>query len=142
MENINDFVCHQPLVSKTLADFDLSRRLGFVKKIIVNNISGKDAWVILSPSPISSISTIGMEKVNVSFSHIGGEIKCQQFGIKNNNKKEYELDSSKIYYTVFFNCDGKWKCPYKDRKINANIYDINLLPKNVEESIDTDFVPK
>jgi hypothetical protein len=71
-----------------------------------------------------------MEKFgNVSFSHIGGEIKCQQFGIKNNNKKEYELDSSKIYYTVFFNCDGKWKCPYKDRKINANIYDINLLPK-------------
>ena len=142
MENINDFVCHQPLVSKTLADFDFSRRLGFVKKIIVNNISGKDAWVILSPSPISSISAIGMEKVNVSFSHIGGEIKCQQFGIKNNNKKEYELDSSKIYYTVFFNCDNKWKCPYKDRKINANIYDINLLPKNVEESIDTDFVPK
>ena len=142
MDNINDFVCHQPLVSKTLADFDFSRRLGFVKKIIVNNISGKDAWVILSPSPISGISTIGMEKVNLSFSHIGGEIKCQQFGIKNNNKKEYELDSSKIYYTVFFNCDGKWKCPYKDRKINANIYDINLLPKNVEESIDTDFVPK
>lgn len=36
----------------------------------------------------------------------------------------------------------KWKCPYKDRKINAKIYNINLLPKNVDESIDTDFIPK
>ena len=64
------------------------------------------------------------------------------FGIKNNSQKDYELDNSQIYYTVFFNCDGKWKCPYKDRKINAKIYNINLLPKNVDESIDTDFIPK
>jgi hypothetical protein len=142
MNNKIDFTCHQP-VSKSLADFDFSRRLGFDKKIIVNNISGKDAWVVLSPSPITAISSMGTEKLgNLSFSKIGGEIKCQQFGIKNNNKKEYQLDNSQIYYTVFFNCDGKWKCPYKDRKINAKIYDINLLPKNVDESIDTDFVPK
>ena len=126
-----------------ISDFDISRRFGFDKKIIVKNISGKDAWVILSPTPINKLTSIGVEKLgSLSVSHIGGEIKCQQFGIKNNTQKDYELDNSQIYYTVFFNCDGKWKCPYKDRKINAKIYNINLLPKNVDESIDTDFIPK
>ena len=107
-------------VSQPKANFDISRRLGFDKKIIVNNMSGKDSWVVLSPTPISSISSFGIEKLgNLSFSHIGGEIKCQQFLIKNNTIKEYDLDNNQIYYTVFFNIDGKWKCPYRDRKINT-----------------------
>jgi len=106
-----------------VAGFEISRRLGFDKKIIVNNISGKDAMVLLSPKPISSISPFELEKLgNLAFSHIGGEIKCQQFGTKNNNAKEYDLDSRQIYYTVFFDFDGKWKCPYKDRKINSIPY--------------------
>lgn len=126
-----------------VSEFDISRRLGLDKKIIVNNVSGKDAWVVLSPSPINGIASFGIEKLgNLSVTTIGGEIKCQQFGIKNNSIKEYELDNSQIYYTVFFNCDSTWKCPYKDRKINTRLYNINLLPKNVDESIDVDFIPK
>jgi hypothetical protein len=129
--------------SRPEAQFNILRRMGFDKTININNNSGKDAWVVLSPSPIINISSLGIDKIgNLSTTSIGGEIKCQQFGIKNNSKKEYDLDNTKLYYTVFFNCDGKWKCPYKDRKIDAKIYDINLLPKNVDESIDVDFVPK
>lgn len=126
----------------SISDFDISRRFGFDKKIIVNNISGKDAWVILSPTPINKLSSIGVEKIgSLSVSHIGGEIKCQQFGIKNNSQKDYELDNSQIYYTVFFNCDGKWKVHFKDRKMNSTKYDINLLQRHVIESVDYDFVP-
>lgn len=131
------------IVSQPKAEFDISRRLGFDKKITVNNMSGKDSWVVLSPTPISSISSFGIEKLGIlSFTNIGGEIKCQQFLIKNNTIKEYDLDNNQIYYTVFFYIDGKWKCPYKDRRINAKINNINLLPKNIDESIDIDFIPK
>lgn len=122
-------------LSRPVADFDLYRRVGYDKKIIVHNVSGKDAWVILSPAPIRHLNAIEINNIgSVSFTHFG-DVKCQQFGIKHNDQKEYDLDTSQIYYTVFFNCDEKWKCPYKDRKINAKIYNINLTPKNVDESV-------
>ena len=130
--------------SRPMTGFNILRRMGFDKTIYVRNSSGKDAWVVLSPCPIINISSLEIKKIgNLSTTTIGGEIKCQQFFIKTHSgEKQFELDNTKLYYTVFFYCDGKWKCPYKDRKINARYYDINLLPKNVDESIDVDFVPK
>jgi hypothetical protein len=141
-ENVNRIPANF-LTSRPQANPCIARRLGFDKKIKINNISGQYAWVILSPTPIHTLSSIGIAKIgNLSMSRVGGEIKCQQFGITNNNEKEYELDSNRIYYTVFFNCDGNWKCPYRDRIIDAKNYNITLLPKNVDESIDTDFIPE
>jgi len=143
MGEINNLIDVNFLTSRPQANPRIARRLGFDKKIIINNLSGQYAWVVLSPTPIHTLSSVGIAKIgNLSMSRVGGEIKCQQFGIKNNTEKEYELDNNKIYYTVFFKCDGNWKCPYRDRKINAKNYNITLLPKNVDESIDTDFIPE
>jgi len=129
--------------SKTKANvkFSLLRRIGLNPTVTITNISGHNAWVILSPAPILSVSSLGVEKVGqISFSS-SGEYKCQQSAISNYNCREFELDNSEIYYTVFFNCGGKWKTPFKNRKINTRKYNINLLSRHIEESIDCDFVP-
>lgn len=119
----------------------ISRKLGLNKYVNVNNISGKNAWIIISPAPIKSISSLGIEQVgNISFQN-DGEYKCQESAVMNNSSEEFDLDNSKIYYTAFFNCNNKWKLSYKNRKINTRKMDINLLEKHVENSIDYDFVP-
>ena len=128
--------------SKTHAKFSLLRRVGINPSVLITNMSGRKAWVILSPAPILSISSVGVEKIGqISFSS-SGEYKCQQSAISDKSCREFELDNSEIYYTVFFDCGkGKWKTPFKNRKINTRKYNINLLWRHVEESIDCDFVP-
>ena len=123
-------------------DHSLARQLGFKRKIVVNNISGKKAWVILSPAPISGVSSIAINKVGqIDFSTSGGEYKCQQSPLSDNSSRKFDLDNNQIYYTVFFDCDGKWKVHFKDRKINAKRHDINLLERHIEEAVDFDFAP-
>jgi hypothetical protein len=128
-------------ISKTQAKISLLRRVGLNPSVTITNTSGHNAWVILSPAPILSVSSVGVEKIGqISFSS-SGEYKCQQSSIANYSSREFDLDNSEIYYTVFFNCSGKWKTPFKNRKINTRKYNINLLGRHVEESIDCDFVP-
>lgn len=128
-------------VSQPVADFNFGRRIGLNRVVQINNISGKKAWIILTPSPIMGISSVGIDKLGqISFS-TSGEYKCQQSGLSNNSIRDFELDNSQIYYTVFFNCDGKWKTPFKDRKINTRKYDINLLERHVEDSIEIELIP-
>lgn len=123
------------------SNISISRKLGLNKYVNVNNISGKNAWIIISPAPVKSISSLGIEKLgNISFQN-DGEYKCQESSVLNNSSEEFDLDNSKIYYTTFFNCDNKWKLSYKNRKINTKKMDINLLEKHVLNSIDYDFLP-
>ena len=118
----------------------LGKRLGLYPTVNVNNISGKRAWIILSPAPIKSVSAVGIEKLgSISFS-TDGSYKCQEYSLANNTSHDFELDSSQIYYTVFFDCDGKWKTPYKNRKINTKKYNINLLERHVDNAIEYNFI--
>jgi len=121
--------------------FSFIRRIGLNPVVTVNNISGKKAWIILSPAPIVGVSSVGVEKLGqISFSS-SGDYKCQQSSLSNNTSREFELDNSQIYYSVFFDCDGKWKTPYKNRKINTRKYNINLLERHVNDAIDAEFIP-
>lgn len=138
--NIGDLV-KQQATNWEPANFSVTRRLGLHPVVTVNNISGKKAWVILSPAPIVSISSVGLEKVGqVSLSSIG-DYKCQQSAILDNSSREFELDNSQIYYSAFFDCDGKWRTPFKNRKINTRKYNINLLERHVDEAVDSNFIP-
>ena len=138
--NIADLV-KQQATNWEPAEFSVSRRLGLYPVVTINNISGKKAWVILSPAPITSISSVGVEKVGqVGLSSIG-DYKCQQSAILDNSSREFELDNSQIYYSAFFECDGKWKTPFKNRRINTRKYNINLLERHVDEAVDSNFIP-
>lgn len=134
-----------PMVTGALsfepARFTFERRLGLNPIVTINNISGKNAWVILAPAPIVSVGGIGVDNIaNISLSTTG-EYKCQQFLLRNNKSDDYELDTSQLYYTVFFDCDGTWKTPFKNRKINTRKYNINLLERHVADSILSSEVP-
>jgi hypothetical protein len=123
------------------AQFTFERRLGLNPVVTINNISGKNAWVILAPAPIVSVGGIGVDNIaNISLSTTG-EYKCQQFLLRNNKSDDYDLDTSQLYYTVFFECDGTWKTPFKNRKINTRKYNINLLERHVVDSIVSSDVP-
>jgi hypothetical protein len=127
--------------SKYEAKFSLLRRIGLNPIVIITNISGKKVWLILSPAPIVSIGSLGIDKVGqISFTTTG-DYKCQQSVLSNNTSNEFELDNSQIYYTVLFDCNGKWKIPFKDRKINTRKYDINILERHVNDAIDFEFMP-
>ena len=123
------------------ARFTFERRFGLKPIVTINNISGKNAWVILTPAPIASVGGIGIDNIaNISLS-TSGEYQCQQFLLRNNKSNEYELDTSQLYYTVFFDCDGIWKTPFKNKKINTRKYNINLLERHVADSIVSSEVP-
>ena len=122
------------------AEFTLQRILGIAPHVTITNASNKKAWVILSPVPIVSISSMGIDKLSISFS-TSGDYKCQQFLISPNQSAEYELDTSQIYYSVFFDFGDVWKTPFKNRRLNTRKYNINLLERHVENSVDASLLP-
>lgn len=127
------------------APFDLTRRVGLNKVVTINNISGKNAYVILSPAPIKTIDSggLGVKDVtfNITFSD-KGDYKPQQLSILNNTRSEYDLDNSQFYYTLFLHIDDKWKQVWENRRINGRKYDINILQRHVLAAIDKETLPK
>jgi len=133
-DSIMGGLSHQPI------EFSLGRYLGFKRKITVNNISGKKAWIILAPDPIFSVSSFSLNKVGqIEFSS-NCDYKCQQSPMLNDTARDFDLDNNQIYYSVFFLCDNKWKVHFRDRKINSTKYNINLLEKHIKEAVDYEFL--
>ena len=119
----------------------MSRTLGIKPVVTINNISGETAWVIILPAPIFTVSSVGIDKVGqLSFS-CNGEYKSQQSPLLDKSSREFELDTNTIYYTVFFECNNKWKLHVQNRKLTARKYDINLLPRHVLEARDFNLQP-
>ena len=134
--NFNVLTTRQPVQSPPLM-----KQMGIKKNVTIHNHSGKKAWVILAPAPILSVSSIGLDKLGqISFAY-SGEYKCQQSPISDKSHRTFDLDSSYIYYTVFFECDNVWKVHFKDVKHDTSVYDINLLPRHVDESVNFDIKP-
>lgn len=122
------------------ADQSYARGLGFKRQIVVNNISGRKAWIILAPAPIMSIGAIALDSVGqITFSS-SGEYRCQQSPLSDNSSRKFDLDNNQLYYSVFFDCGGQWKVHFKDRRINAKYHDINLLSRHIDEAVDFAFV--
>jgi len=131
--------------TRHIAPFDLTRRVGLNKVVTINNISGKNAYVILSPAPIKTIDSGGLGvkdvSINVTFSD-KGDYKPQQLSILNNTRSEYDLDNSQFYYTLFLHIDDKWKQVWENRRINGRKYDINILQRHVLAALDNESLPK
>jgi hypothetical protein len=124
----------EAIATKQVAPFNLQRRIGIDKEITITNISGKDAYVILTPAPIKSIETIGIALKEVSFNVTfteKGEYKPQQLLVLNNTKSDFDLDNSQFYYTLFLHIDNKWKKVWENRRINGEKYNINILERHI-----------
>jgi len=135
--NIFDLTSSRPSVT----DNKMLRRTGMKREVKITNISGKKAWIIISPTPIMQLGSLGLDKLGqISFNH-SGEYKSQQSPLLDNSSRTFDLDSSSIYYSVFFECDGKWKIHFQDKKHDTSVNDIGLLPRHVDEAIDIDIKP-
>jgi hypothetical protein len=116
------------------APFELQRRVGLNKVVTISNISGKTAYVILTPSKIKTIESVGIGAKDVSFNISftdEGEYLPQQIPILHNTSSEYDLDNSQFYYTLFLHIDNKWLLTWTNRKINGRKYNINILERHV-----------
>jgi hypothetical protein len=122
-------------------EFSFVRRWGLSPMVNVNNVSGHKAWVMVSPTPMTRIQSVGIEKAgHMDFSMVG-EYKCQQSPVLNQDVCTFTLDTSNIYYTVFFECDTGWKMLHDNMKLNTSKADIHLVERQVLASVDSDFVP-
>lgn len=132
-------------VTRQAAPFDIQRRVGINKVVTINNISGKNAYVILSPVSIKTVESVGLGVKEVSFNITfsdKGDYKPQQLSILNNTRSEYDLDNSQFYYTLFLHIDDKWKQVWENRRINGRKYDINILQRHVLAALDNENLPK
>lgn len=132
----------QPIQNLVVAPFNLGRRIGLNPVVTINNISGKKAWVIISPVPISYLQSIGNNNFGQASFAFMGDLKSQQSVIGDNSSVKFELDNSQIYYSLFFEMDGKWKTPFKNRRINTRKYNINILEKHIKDAVEEDLTPK
>lgn len=122
------------------AEFSFVRRWGISPMVNVNNVSGHKAWVIISPTPLTRITSIGIENAgSIEFSMVG-EYKYQQAPVLNNDICTFTLDTTNIYYTVFFDC-GTWKMSHDNMKLNTSKTDIHLVERHVLAAVDSDFIP-
>lgn len=126
-------------VSRAAAPFDPIRRVGISKVVTISNISGRNAWVVLCPSEITRVSSIGIDKVGQIALERSGELKAQQISIPNESRGEYDLNNGLSYVSLFLNIDGIWKKVWVDRLFNTRKYNINILPKHINAAIDYDF---
>jgi hypothetical protein len=124
-----------------IQEHKITRGIGIKKEVRINNLSGKKAWVIISPTPILQLGSLGLDKLGqISFNY-SGEYKCQQSPIANGTSRTFELDTIAISYSVFFYLEDekKWKVHFKDKKHDTSSKDINLLDRHVEEAVDVEF---
>ena len=152
--NVFDVFKHAPIVEKpvkqTLQEvpFNITRRVGIYKVVTINNISGKDAYIILTTDKIKNVKAVGIGvgaagvdcNFNIEFEN-NGECKPQKLSITNNTRSEYELETSTFHCTLFFNIDGEWKKAWDNRRFNGKLFNINILEKHVKSALNKENIP-
>jgi hypothetical protein len=128
--------------------FDFRRIITMEKFVIINNISGKNAYIILTPAPIKTVNSVGLgagvssinASINTGFEN-KGEYKIQKLSIANDTSSRYELDNNDFYCTLFLNIDEHWKKIWDNRLFNGRKYDINILERHTKAGLEKDNIP-
>jgi hypothetical protein len=116
-------------------------KIGFRRNIRITNSCDKKAYVIVTPTPIRSISTIGVEKLgNIEYEQ-HGEYKSEEMPILPEQTKFFELETTKIYISILIEVEDQvWKHWRKNRLINSSTTDYNITVHAVDECTDTSFL--
>lgn len=123
------------------ADKGLLHKIGIRRNIRISNSCEKKAYVIVAPTPIISISTIGVDKIGNIEYETHGDYKSEEMLILPGQEKHFELETSKIYISVLIEVeDTKWRQWRKNRLIDSKSTDYNITKCAPEECIDTSFL--
>lgn len=128
--------------------FDLQKFLYLEKSVIINNISGKNAYVLISSNPIKIVKAVGLGagapgiegNINIEFEN-KGDYEVQKINILNNTSSRCCLDNTKFRCTLFLNIDGEWKKTWENRRFDGRRFNINILEKHVEAALKKDDIP-
>ena len=131
-----------------VAKFDIAKFLYLEKSVIINNISGKNAYVIISSNPIKTVESVAVNAgaggaevgIDVSFED-KGHYEVQKISISNNTSSRCCLDNTQFRCTLFFNIDGIWKKSWNNRRFDGRRYNLNILEKHVEASLKKEDIP-
>jgi len=129
------------LSSLASEDNGLLHKFGFRKNIRISNSCDKKAYVIIAPTPIRTISKIGVEKLGTIEYEQHGEYKSEEILILPGKTKYFELETSKIYISILIEVEEhNWKQWRKNRLINSNKTDYNISLDAIEECLDPSFL--
>jgi hypothetical protein len=121
----------------------LQRSLDLKKNTRIYNSSGKNASLIVSKKPILDFSSLAIDNSGKITFNSSNEYNYQEFIVANLNYCSINIDSSAIYYTVFFYFDNeqKWKFCCKNMKHDTYINtstssNIFLMDRQADTSVD------
>lgn len=128
--------------------FDIAKFLYIEKSVNINNISGKNAYVIISSNPIKTVSSFavnagagGVEAgVDVKFED-KGDYEAQKITILNNTSSRCCLDNTQFRCTLYFEIDGIWKRSWENRRFDGRRYNINILEKHATAALQKGNIP-
>ena len=105
-----------------------------LRRLLVENKSGKIAKVVITPCPIKTISLIGLEKIGQFSFTLSGDYLPQEMMINDKKTHIFELDNSPIYYTTFFYGNKEWRLARKNVKHDPTKYNLVLYPEHANET--------
>jgi hypothetical protein len=128
--------------------FDIAKFLYIEKSVNINNISGKNAYVIISSNPIKTLSSFavnagagGVEAgVDVKFED-KGDYEAQKITILNNTSSRCCLDNTQFRCTLYFDIDGIWKRSWENRRFDGRRFNINILEKHATAALQDKNIP-
>ena len=120
-----------------------TKKIGLTKDIFITNLCNKKAYVIITHTPIKSMSNISIDSVgSIEFTE-KGEYKSEEMLIIPGKHKHFELHTKKIYITVFIEVEkDNWKQWRKNRLINSSTTDYQITPDAINECTEINFLMK
>lgn len=133
-----------PALSKVPAiNKSFSKKIGFTKDIYINNVCNKKAYVVITPTPIKSISNISIDGIGSIELTEKGEYKSEEMIILPGKLKHFVLHTKHIYITVFIEVEeNKWKQWKKNRHIETQETDYQITVDAVSECVEINFLNK
>jgi hypothetical protein len=122
-------------------DIPIKRRLGFSRSINIINDCDKKVYVIITPTHIKSIATIGIDGIGSIQFNEHGEYKTQEILILPGDRKFFYLDTRNIYVTILLEKEeGCWKQLRKNRRVDSGSSDYRITPNAVNECVEINFL--
>tara|TARA_Y100001970_G_scaffold282486_1_gene395413 strand:+ start:501 stop:911 length:411 start_codon:yes stop_codon:yes gene_type:complete len=124
-------------------DTSILHRIGVIRHIHISNDSDNKAYVIVAPTPIKSISGIGVNKIGTVEFEKSGDYKSEEMVILPGKIKEFELETVRIYVSVWIEIETNvWRQSRKNRLINSSRNDYVITQDMVDECINTTHIHK
>ena len=115
-DQLSDMLSSQPMARRR----GFSDILGIRRKLRIENVSDVKAYVIISPSPITFVSSLGINKIgDIQFEKSGSYVP-QKLMVIPGNEKIIDCDTKNVRITIFLEVErNTWKKYKENIKVNV-----------------------